>query len=100
MRSGLIRMNREKHYWAVRKQQKKKINRKNMYYSGILRKPRWRQVLKAEGLKDNPFANYYYHVGLNVAMLRIAKSIKKIGVSKGELKSLADVYDFNFKDGN
>ena len=93
-------MNSEKHYWAISKQQQRKQNRKNLDYLGILRKPRWRQVLKAEGLKDNPFANYYYRVGLNVAMLKIAKSIKKIGVSKGELKSLADVYDFNFKDGN
>ena len=93
-------MNSEKHYWAISKQQQRKQNRKNLDYLGILRKPRWRQVLKAEGLKDNPFANYYYHVGLNVAMLKTAKSIKKIGVSKGELKSLADVYDFNFKDGN
>lgn len=93
-------MNSEKHYWAISKQQQRKQNRKNLDYLGILRKPRWRQVLKAEGLKYNPFANYYYHVGLNVAMLKIAKSIKKIGVSKGELKSLADVYDFNFKDGN
>ena len=93
-------MNSEKHYWAISKQRQRKLNRKNMDYLDILRKPRWRQVLKAEGLKDNPFANYYYHVGLNVAMLKIAKSIKKIGVSKSELKSLADVYDFNFKDGN
>lgn len=79
-------MNREKHYWAVRKQQKKKINRKNMYYSGILRKPRWRQILKAEGLKDNPFAEYYHQVNLNANMLRLARSFKRIGLNKVNLK--------------
>ena len=64
----------KKHRWAVIKQQKKKINRKNMYYSGVLRKPRWRQILKAEGLKDNPFAEYYHQVNLNANMLRLARS--------------------------
>lgn len=77
----------EKHRWAVIKQQKKKINRKNMYYSGILRKPRWRQILKAEGLKDNPFAEYYHQVNLNANMLRLARSFKRIGLNKVNLKS-------------
>lgn len=67
----------EKHRWAVIKQQRKKINRKNMYYSGILRKPRWRQRLKAEGLKDNPFSNYYYGIAMRAGILRTARILRK-----------------------
>lgn len=79
-------MNREKHYWAVRKQQRARINRKNMNYLGVLRKPRWRQILKVEGLKDNPFAEYYHQVNLNANMLRLARSFKQIGLNKVNLK--------------
>ena len=87
MRSGLIRMNREKHYWAVRKQQRAKINRKNMNYLGVLRKPRWRQILKAKGLKDNPFANYYYGIAMRAGVLRTARIFKKIGSRGPNFKS-------------
>ena len=79
-------MNREKHYWAVRKQQRARINRKNMNYLGVLRKPRWRQILKVEELKDNPFAEYYHQVNLNANMLRLARSFKQIGLNKVNLK--------------
>ena len=92
MRSGLIRMNREKHYWAVRKQQKARINRKNMNYLGVLRKPRWRQILKAEGLKDNPFSNYYYGIAMRAGILRTARAFKKIGLKGNEMKVFGKKY--------
>lgn len=82
----------EKHRWAVIKQQKKKINRKNMYYSGILRKPRWRQILKAKGLKDNPFANYYYVIDMRAGILRTARVFKKIGLKGNEMKVFGKKY--------
>ena len=82
----------KKHRWAVIKQQKKKINRKNMYYSGVLRKPRWRQVLKAEGLKDNPFANYYYGIAMRAGVLRTTRILKKIGLKGNEMKVFGKKY--------
>ena len=82
----------KKHRWAVIKQQKKKINRKNMYYSGVLRKPRWRQILKAEGLKDNPFSNYYYGIAMRAGILRTARAFKKIGLKGNEMKVFGKKY--------
>lgn len=85
-------MNSEKHYWAISKQQQRKQNRKNLDYLGILRKPRWRQVLKAEGLKDNPFSNYYYGIAMRAGILRTARIFKKIGLKSNEMKIFGKKY--------
>ena len=85
-------MNSEKHYWAISKQQQRKQNRKNLDYLGILRKPRWRQVLKAEGLKDNPFSNYYYGIAMRAGILRTARIFKKIGLKSNEMKIFSKKY--------
>lgn len=85
-------MNSEKHYWAISKQRQRKQNRKNLDYLGILRKPRWRQVLKAEGLKDNPFANYYYGIAMRASVLRTARIFKKIGLKGNEMKVFGKKY--------
>ena len=85
-------MNSEKHYWAISKQQQRKQNRKNLDYLGILRKPRWRQILKAKGLKDNPFANYYYGIAIRAGILRTARIFKKIGLKSNEMKIFGKKY--------
>lgn len=85
-------MNSEKHYWAISKQQQRKQNRKNLDYLGILRKPRWRQILKAEGLKDDPFSNYYYGIATRAGILRTARIFKKIGLKGNEMKVFGKKY--------
>lgn len=64
----------EKHRWAVIKGKQDKTNRKRLYSYKVKRGNRWRQRMKAAGLKDNPFSNYYYEIEIPHLLVRINRN--------------------------
>lgn len=75
----------ENHHNAVLKGYQRKLNKQNIQLTGYKRVPRWRQILKAQGLHDNPYANYYYRISLEANTIRMSKSFRSIGIHISEV---------------